>query len=38
MKHPEPVEEYLEHIVEAIDRATSYLQPVPDLDAFQENR
>ena len=25
-------------IAEAIDRATSYLQPVPDLEAFQENR
>jgi len=38
MKHPERVEDYLEHIAEAIDRATSYLQPVPDLEAFQENR
>jgi len=38
MKHPERVEEYLEHIAEAIDRATGYLQPVPDLQAFQQNR
>jgi hypothetical protein len=30
-------EDYLEHIAEAIDRATSYRQPVPDLEAFQEN-
>jgi len=27
MKHPERVEDYLEHIAEAIDRATGYLQP-----------
>jgi len=38
VKHPERVEDYLEHIAEAIDRATSYLQPVPDLQAFQQNR
>jgi hypothetical protein len=31
MKHPERVKDYLEHIAEAIERATSYLQPVPDL-------
>ena len=37
MKHPERVEEYLEHIAEAIDRATGYLQRVPDLQAFQQN-
>jgi hypothetical protein len=30
MKHPERVEDYLEHIAEAIDRATGYLQSVPD--------
>jgi hypothetical protein len=29
MKHPERVEDYLEHIAEAIGRATGYLQPVP---------
>lgn len=38
MKHPERVEDYLEHIAEAIERATAYLQPVPDLQAFQNNR
>jgi uncharacterized protein with HEPN domain len=38
MKHPERVEDYLEHIAEAIDRAMAYLQPLPDLAAFQKNR
>lgn len=28
MKHPERVEDYLEHMAEAIDRATVYLQQV----------
>lgn len=37
MKHPERVEDYLGHIAEAIDRATSYLQPLPDYEAFQKN-
>ena len=37
MKHPERVEDYLEHIAEAIERATGYLQPVPGLQAFQNN-
>ncbi len=37
MKHPERVDDYLEHIAEAIKRATSYLQPVPDLAAFKKN-
>jgi hypothetical protein len=30
MKHPERVEDYLAHIVEAIERTTSYVQPLPD--------
>ena len=38
MKHPERVEDYLEHIAEAIERATGYLQPVPDLKAFEKNQ
>ena len=38
MKHPERVEGYLKHIAEAVDRATSYLEPVQGLEAFQENR
>jgi uncharacterized protein with HEPN domain len=37
MKHPERVDDYLEHIAEAIERATGYLQPVPDLEAFQKS-
>lgn len=34
---PERVEDYLQHIAEAIERATHYLQPVPDLAAFEKN-
>lgn len=37
MRHPERVEDYPEHIAEAIDRATSYLRDVPDVEAFQGN-
>jgi uncharacterized protein with HEPN domain len=37
MKHPERVEDYLEHIAEAIEPATGYLQPIPDREAFQSN-
>jgi uncharacterized protein with HEPN domain len=37
MKHPERVEDYLEHIAEAIDRATSYLQAMPHFETFQQN-
>jgi uncharacterized protein with HEPN domain len=37
MKHPERVEDYLGHIAEAIARATSYVQPLPDVDAFRQN-
>jgi uncharacterized protein with HEPN domain len=38
VKHPERVEDYLEHIAEAIDRATVYLEHVPDLEAFRTNQ
>lgn len=38
MKHPERIEDYLEHIAEAIERATGYLQPLKDLEAFQKNQ
>ena len=38
MKHPQRVADYLEHISEAIERATSYLEPVPDLEAFRRNQ
>lgn len=37
MKHPERLEDYLEHIAEAIERAAGYLQPLPDLEALQKN-
>jgi uncharacterized protein with HEPN domain len=37
MKHPERVEDYLGHIIEAIERATSYVRPLPDIDAFRQN-
>jgi len=38
MKHPERVEDYLEHISGAIDRATSYLEPLQTLEALQRNQ
>jgi len=37
MKHPERVEDYLGHIAEAIERATSYVQPLPDRAVFEQN-
>jgi uncharacterized protein with HEPN domain len=37
MKHPGRVEDYLEHITEAIARAASYLQPLKDLTELQQN-
>ena len=38
MKHPERLQDYLEHIAEAIERATGYLQPLQDLEALQKNQ
>lgn len=38
MKHPERVEDYLEHISEAIERATEYLRPFDTCDAFKQQR
>jgi uncharacterized protein with HEPN domain len=38
MKHPERLEDYLEHVAEAIERATGYLQPLRDLEALQRNQ
>jgi len=38
MKHPERVEDYLDHIAEAIERATSYLRPLKDATALQQNQ
>ena len=37
MKHPERVEDYLEHIVEAIVRITDYLQDIHDFAEFQRD-
>jgi uncharacterized protein with HEPN domain len=37
MKHPERVRDYLEHIMEAIDRATAYLQPLQDIGNLEQN-
>lgn len=38
MKRPERVEDYLEHIAEAIERAAGYLHPLSDLTAFVQNQ
>lgn len=38
MKHPERLEDYLEHIAEAIERATSYLHSLPDLEALEKSQ
>lgn len=38
MKHPERVQDCLEHIAEAIERATRYLQPLQDLESLQKNQ
>jgi uncharacterized protein with HEPN domain len=38
MKHPERVEDYLGHIAQAIERATSYVQRLPDCAAFEQNQ
>jgi uncharacterized protein with HEPN domain len=37
MKHPQRVEDYLDHIAEAIARATGYLQTVPAMEALERN-
>ena len=38
MKHPERVEDYLEHIAEAIRRAMEYAQDIHTLEAIERNR
>ena len=38
MKHPERVEDYLEHIVEAIEMAIRYLAPMRNLEELRESR
>ena len=37
MKHPERVEDFLGHIVEAIERALSYIQELDSVEAFEED-
>lgn len=37
MTHPERVEDYLEHIVQAIQRATRYIQPLDSVTALRQN-
>jgi uncharacterized protein with HEPN domain len=38
MKHPERLEDYLEHISEAIERAMEYLHPIDMFEAFKQRR
>jgi uncharacterized protein with HEPN domain len=38
MKHPERVEDYLEHMAEAIMRATRYIEPLQGIEAFRQNQ
>ena len=37
MKHPERVDDYLEHILEAIERATRYLQSLQRIEEFKSS-
>ncbi|HME06344.1 MAG TPA: DUF86 domain-containing protein [Bryobacteraceae bacterium] len=38
MKHPERVEDYLEHIAQAIERATGYVQRFDSVEALQKDQ
>ena len=38
MRHPERVEDYLEHIAKAIERATGYVGRFHSLSAFQQSQ
>jgi uncharacterized protein with HEPN domain len=38
MRHPERVEDYLEHIAQAIQRATEYVERAGSLDAFHQSQ
>ncbi len=38
MKHPERVEDYLEHIAQAIQRATEYIERLGDVSAFWQSQ
>jgi uncharacterized protein with HEPN domain len=38
MKHPERVEDYLEHIAQAIQRATEYIEFLGNVNAFRQSQ
>ena len=38
MKHPERIEDHLEHIAQAIQRATEYVEHVGSLSAFRQSQ
>jgi len=38
MKHPERVEDYLEHIAQAIQRATEYVERLGNVSAFRQSQ
>ncbi|MBV8737795.1 MAG: DUF86 domain-containing protein [Alphaproteobacteria bacterium] len=38
MKHPERAEDYLEHIVQAIQRATEYIERLDSVSAFRQSQ
>ncbi|MDQ2948957.1 MAG: hypothetical protein M3Y27_23940 [Acidobacteriota bacterium] len=38
MKHPERVEDYLEHIAQAIERAAEYIERLDSVSAFQQSQ
>ena len=38
MKHPERVEDYLEHIAQAIRRATEYIEHLGSVSAFRQSQ
>jgi uncharacterized protein with HEPN domain len=37
-KHPQRVEDYLEHIAQAIERAIQYVEPSGRVEAFERNQ
>jgi hypothetical protein len=38
MRHPERLEDYLDHIAEAITRATGYVQPLQGIEELEKNQ
>lgn len=36
-KHPQRVEDYVEHIAQAIERAIQYVEPFDKVEAFEQN-